>query len=228
MQGLDPRVNDFVATGVFRCAYSGGLVVQRRKRLLTVEMILDAALACIDESGRLTMADLAARLGASASSIYHHVRGRAAIIEALRERLAATVGLPPLDGTDWGDQICQWMRSYRQALAEHPGLIPLLNEQTMTAGSVLLGYERVAALLRLAGAPVRDVVLWISVLDCYALGSALDLSAPDEVWRAERDDLPVLSEAISAAPPGRRRADEAFTLGLNALLTGIRQQLAAG
>jgi len=203
-------------------------VAQRRKRLLDTDGILDASLACIDETSRLTMADLAERLGVSASSIYHHLRGRVAIIEALRERLAAAIDPPPLDGSDWADQIRRWMRAYRQALAEHPNLIPLLNEQTMTGGSVLLAYERVAALLRQVGVPAREVVLWIGVLDAYALGSALDLVAPDEVWRVEREDLPALRAAIGAAPTGRLRADEAFDLGLGALLAGLRQRLSPG
>lgn len=203
-------------------------MVQRRKRLLDIETILEAALASIDGSGRLTMADLAERLGVSASSIYHHFSGRTAIIEALRERLGAMIAPPPLDGSDWGEQISRWMRDYRRALAEHPNLIPLLNAQTMTGGSVLLGYERVAALLRLAGVPVGEVVLWISVLDAFALGSAFDLVAPDDVWPAERDALPVLAEAIRAAPVGRKRADGAFDLGLEALVASLRHRLAAG
>ncbi|HTI21584.1 MAG TPA: TetR/AcrR family transcriptional regulator [Kutzneria sp.] len=203
-------------------------MVQRRKRLLSVEAILEAALACLDAAGRLTMADLAERLGVSASSIYHHLPGRAAIVEALRERLVAMIEPPPLDGSDWGEQITRWMREYRRALAEHPNLIPLLNEQTMTGGSVLLGYERVAALLRLAGVPIGEVVLWIGVLDAYALGSALDLVAPDDVWRFERDDLPTLAEAIRAAPVGRKRADGAFELGLEALVASLRRRLSAG
>ena len=74
---------------------------------------------------------------------------------------------------------------------------------------------------------MREIVLWIGVLDCYALGAALDLAAPDEVWRLERDDLPTLGDAISAAPRGRARADEAFAVGLEALLTGLRHRLAA-
>ncbi|TCO62219.1 TetR/AcrR family transcriptional regulator [Actinocrispum wychmicini] len=200
-------------------------MAQRRKRLLSVESILDAALACVDDSGRLTMADLAARLGASASSIYHHLPGRAAIIEALRERLGDEIGPPPMDGSDWDAQIRQWMRSYRQAMAEHPNLIPLLTEQTMTAGTVLRGYEQIVTLLTQVGAPAADIALWISVLDSYALGSALDLAAPDEVWHADPDTLPALAEAISMAPRGRPRADKAFELGLNALLAGMRDQL---
>jgi len=203
-------------------------VAQRRKRLLSTEVILDASLASIDATGRLTMADLAERLGVSASSIYHHLPGRTAIIEGLRERLVAMIEPPPLHGGDWDEQITRWMREYRRALAEHPNLIPLLNAQTMTGGSVLLGYEKVATLLRLAGVPIGEVVLWIGVLDAYALGSAFDLVAPDDVWRFERDDLPVLAEAIRAAPAGRKRADEAFDLGLEALVGSLRHRLSAG
>ena len=202
-------------------------MVQRRKRLLDTEAILDAALACVDDTGRLTMAELAARLGVSASSIYHHFSGRTAIVEALRERMATAIDPPPLDGSDWAEQVSRWMRGYRRALAEHPALVPLLNEQTMTAGPVLDAYERIAILLRRAGVPVREVVLWIGVLDCYAVGAALDVAAPDDVWRLERDDLPTLGDAIGAAPRGRDRADEAFDIGLEALLAGLRLRLTA-
>ena len=69
-------------------------MTQRRKRLLTVEAILDAALVCIDESGQLTMAALAKRLGTTASSVYHHLDGRPAIVDALRQRVLSTVELP--------------------------------------------------------------------------------------------------------------------------------------
>jgi len=203
-------------------------VAQRRKRLLSIDAVLDASLASIDATGRLAMADLAERLGVSASSIYHHVSGRAAIIEALRERLVAVIEPPPMDGSDWGEQISRWMVGYRRALAEHPNLIPLLTAQTMTDGSGLLAYEQVAAVLRHAGVPIGEVVLWISVLDAYALGSALDLAAPDDVWRFDRDDLPVLAEAIGAAPVGRKRADAAFALGLEALVAGLRRRLSSG
>jgi AcrR family transcriptional regulator len=204
-------------------------VVQRRRRLLDVDTIVDASLTCVDETGRLTMADLAARLGTSASAVYHHLSGRGAIIEALRERVVlAGMRLPPLDGTDWDGQLADWMRSYRDALARHPRLIPLLTENTMTGGPVLRGYDRVATLLRGAGVPAREVLLWISVLDSYALGAALDLAAPEAVWRDGDGELPALDEALCAAPGGPRRADEAFEIGLAALLTGLRDRLAAG
>lgn len=202
-----------------------GAVIQRRKRLLTVEAILDAALVCVDESGQLTMTALAKQLGATASSIYHHLDSRAAIIEALRERVLSGVELPPLQSTAWDAHIRAWLHSFRDAMAQHPHLIPLMMGQTITAGPALVGYDRIAGLLQAAGVAPKDVIVWLSAIECYALGSALDLAAPDEAWRVERDDLPTLSNALALASRGRQRADEAFELGVDALLLGLRTHL---
>ena len=200
-------------------------MTQRRKRLLTVEAILDAALVCIDDSGQLTMTALAKRLGTTASSVYHHLDGRAAIIEALRERVLSTVELPCVESCAWDAQIRAWMHSYRHAMAQHTNLIPLMMEQTVTAGPALVGYDRIAGILQAAGVAPKDVIVWLSVLECYALGSALDLAAPDEAWRVERDDLPTLSDALKLAYRGRQRADAAFELGVDVLLSGLRTLL---
>jgi AcrR family transcriptional regulator len=200
-------------------------VAQRRKRLLTVEAILDAALGCIDDSGQLTMTGLAKSLGTTASSIYHHLDGRAAIVEALRERVLSVVELPLLESSAWDVQVKAWMHSFRDAMAQHPNLIPLMMEQTVTAGPALVGYDRIAGLLQVAGVAPKDVIVWLSVVECYALGSALDLAAPDEAWRVERDDLPTLSNVLRLASRGRQRADEAFELGVDALLFGLRSHL---
>lgn len=200
-------------------------MTQRRQRLLTVETILDAALVCIDESGQLTMTALAKKLGTTASSVYHHLDGRAAIVEALRERVLSTVELPQRESSAWDEQIRAWMHSFRHAMAQHPNLIPIAMEQTITAGPALVGYDRIAGLLQAAGVAPKDVIVWLSVLECYALGSALDLAAPDEAWRVERDDLPTLSHALELASRGRQRADKAFELGVDTLLVGLRTHL---
>jgi hypothetical protein len=69
------------------------------------------------------------------------------------------------------------------------------------------------------------VLLGISVLDSYALGAALDLVAPEAVGRNGDGDLPARGQALDAAPRGQRRADEAFDIGLTALLHGLRHRL---
>jgi AcrR family transcriptional regulator len=201
-------------------------VAQRRRRLIDVPAILDAALALADERGRITMGELAQYLGVSASSVYHHVSGRSEIIERLRDRLAADIALPPLDGTDWGHQVSGWMHSYRRMLAQHPNLIPSLMEQPMTAGAALRGYDRVAALLTAIGFPADEVIVWITVLDSYALGAALEMVAPPDVWQTG-DDTPALDAAVQAGPDGAVCIEAAFDLGLDLLIAGMRARLPA-
>ena len=63
------------------------------------------------------------------------------------------------------------------------------------------------------------------MLDNFVLGSALDAAAPDEVWRSHPANTPALTAALSASPTGKQRADAAFLLGTDALVTGMRARL---
>ena len=199
---------------------------KRRRRLLSEEGILDAALALIDETGELTMSGLAARLGSTASSIYHHISGRPAIIEALRDRV--TREIPQVhEGADWTSELAQMMRAYRDAFARHPRLIPLLTAQTMTSEGPVIAYEHIVRLLSAAGFPAHELLLWTSVIDNFVLGCAFDLAAPEDVWRRQGNDTPALDAAVAASVAGVERADAAFDLGCEALLVGMRARLAA-
>jgi AcrR family transcriptional regulator len=200
---------------------------RRRKRLLSEESILDAALSLIDETGELTMAALAARVGSTASSIYHHFRGRQAIIEALRERVGAGITVPA-ENDEWEPALLRFLRDYRDAFARHPRLIPLLTAQTITGDSTLVVYDRLLRILTRAGLPIGEHLLWVSVLDNFVLGSALDAAAPDEVWSVSHLDTPALNAAVAASPTGRQRADAAFLFGADALVTGMRARLHGG
>jgi AcrR family transcriptional regulator len=200
---------------------------RRRKRLLSEESILAAALSLVDETGELTMAALAARVGSTASSIYHHFRGRQAIIEALRERVGAGIAVPQ-ETDDWEPALLRFLRDYRDAFARHPRLIPLLTAQTISGDSTVVVYDRLLRILARAGLPLAEHLLWVSVLDNFVLGSALDAAAPDEVWCGSHLDTPALNAAVAAAPMGRARADAAFLLGADALVTGMRARLPAG
>jgi len=80
-------------------------------------------------------------------------------------------------------------------------------------------------MLTRAGLPADEHLLWISILDNFVLGSALDAAAPDQVWTAAGPDTPALAAAVAASLTGRRRADAAFLLGTEALMTGMRARL---
>jgi len=187
---------------------------------------LDAALALVDETGGLTMSALAARLGSTASSIYHHISGRPAIIEALRDRL--TQEIPHVrESEDWPTELRRMMQAYRDAFARHPRVIPLMTAQTMTAEGAVVAYEHIVRLLSTAGFPSHELLLWVSVIDNFVLGCALDAAAPADVWRREGIDTPALDAAVAASVTGGARADAAFDLGCEALLVGMRARLAA-
>jgi hypothetical protein len=118
------------------------------------------------------------------------------------------------------------MRAYRDAFARHPRLIPLLTAQTVTAEGPVAAYEHVVRLLSAAGFPDRELLIWTSVIDNFVLGCALDLAAPEDVWQATGRDTPALDAAVAASITGVARANAAFDLGCEALLTGMQARLA--
>jgi len=84
--------------------------------------------------------------------------------------------------------------------------------------------RRVATLRAAAGCPADELILWVTVLDAYAVGAALELASPADVWQSESGTTPALDAAVQAGPRGQTRADRAFHLGLHALLAGMQQR----
>ncbi|MGI5289701.1 TetR/AcrR family transcriptional regulator [Nonomuraea polychroma] len=191
--------------------------------LLSRDQITAAALRQIDETGALSLPKLAATLNVSVSSIYHHFpSGREEVIEGIRGLLTREMA-EPLDQTmDWREYTEQWARRYRSAFARHPHVVPLLTLQTVTAPETLAAYESLATVLRRAGFADEDLLHVVSVLDCFILGSALDASAPLDVWADSGDPESALSAAITATrtQPGDR-SERSFEIGLRILLTGL-------
>lgn len=200
--------------------------MRRRRRRMDLDAILDAALALVDDTGRLTMTELAAALAVSPSSLYHHVGGRAELLGLVRGRLVAHFADPSVLHGDWSDQVRFWARAIRDAISAHPRLVPLLVAQNVTAAAELHSYNHIVRELQHAGFPSGELMLWVSVLDALAIGSALDLSAPEDVWNADSPDSPTLTAALARAPRGHARVDAAFDLGLTALIDGMKMHLA--
>lgn len=157
--------------------------------------------------------------------MYHHVDGRAGVIELIRELVcdlitddALTLPLPP--GTPWDRALEDWARSYRAAFAAYPRAIPLLMTNPVRAPRVLARYERAVALLLAAGFAEPDVMPLLTALENLILGSALDLAAPEAMWEPTAQ-TPLLAGALAAVGPGRR-ADAAFDLALAAFLSYAR------
>ena len=191
-----------------------------RKPLLSTELIADAALELIESGAPFGVNALARRLGVNPSSLYHHVAGREEIIELVRGRLVEKYTLAGR-GETWLDFIEFAVRHQRHMYAEHPLLIPLVVETTVTDAATIRWYDTLATRLAAAGIPEDELLAIIAVVDALAIGFGLDLAGPDVVWQPEAE-TETLARAVTAAPHGHERADQAFEIGLSMLLAGLR------
>jgi AcrR family transcriptional regulator len=144
---------------------------------VTRDAILDAALALLDEDGDagLTMRALAARLGVTPMSLYHHVTDRAGLLRALSDRLYGDV----LQGVDEAggpvDGIRMLLTRYHDAVAAHPQLtLAIFAEPAAFAGASREITDRLTALLATV-TPAH--LMWRDILVDHAHGSGLALVA---------------------------------------------------
>ncbi|MDA5282001.1 TetR/AcrR family transcriptional regulator C-terminal domain-containing protein [Streptomyces sp. Isolate_45] len=195
-----------------------------RTPLLDRERIATTALQLVAEQGEFSVPQIARALGVQTGSLYHHVDGRAGVVELIRERVCASIAGSALNLTPWDRALEEWARSYRAAFAAYPRAIPLLMTTPVRAPAVLAQYERAVALLLSAGFGEEQVMPLLTGLENLVLGSALDLAAPEAMWEPSTQ-TPLLARALAAGGPGR--ADAAFDLGLEALLAHARALRAA-
>jgi AcrR family transcriptional regulator len=191
--------------------------------LLDRDRIADAALKLTDRRGDFTILDLSRALKVTPAAIYHHVDGRAGIITLMREKMARTIDASAFSQLPWDQALRRWATSYRETFAAHPGAIGMLAAEPVADPAVHAVYEQAATALQDAGFPRHEVLAVITAVESFVLGSALDLAAPPVmVSGIDADATPRLAEAAAVAPSGRARADQAFYLGLDALITGLR------
>ena len=144
----------------------------------------------------------------------------------MRERMTHTVDASAFGQLPWDEALRCWAVSYRDTFAAHPGTIAMLAAEPVADPAVHALYEQAATALEDAGFPRHMVLAVITAVESFVLGSALDLAAPPAmVTGIDAATTPRLAQAAAAAPPGRARADQAFGLGLDALITGLHHQL---
>lgn len=190
--------------------------------LLSTDRIASAALELVAATGGFTIPAVARKLQVSPSSLYNHVTGRDHIVELLRERAMSEVHLPTDEpNRPWTDVVADIARSYRRSFARYPRLIPLLTAYAVNSSHAIGMYNVLAVTLRRAGFDAADTLRTITLIDSFVLGSALDLSAPEEPWESGAEVGPELAAALATAEPKPGRADDAFEFGLAVLLLGL-------
>lgn len=212
--------------------------MQARPRL-SPERIVDAAARVADRSGLdgVSMRTVARELGVEAMSLYHHVANKEALLDALADWIFTRI--PPPDPTGpWRAALTRRWVDARATLAAHPWGLVLIESRRTPGPATLRQHDAVLGCLLGAGFPIALAATAFSVLDAYVFGFVLtEQTLPFEPGESAADfvdslalptdDYPHLAAFIDAhVGPDYDHSDE-FMIGLDLILDGLEQRLAA-
>src|SRR5580658_4316868 len=92
------------------------------KAPLSEDAVVDAALAILQSEGleAVTMRRVALALDTGAASLYVYVNGRDGLLQAMLDRVAATIELESPDPSRWRAQVHALLQRMHEALIAHP------------------------------------------------------------------------------------------------------------
>ncbi|MGO4454621.1 TetR/AcrR family transcriptional regulator C-terminal domain-containing protein [Arthrobacter sp. RAF14] len=211
-----------------------------KRSVLDRELIVRTAFDVLRRTGPedFTMAALAGELGVKTPALYHHVGNKTEVLSSMRELITFGIDHSGFGTLPWLEATRQWARSYRTAFAAHPHAIALLATTPVTGANPTLSmYEEVTKGFLAEGWPEELAVSAIVALESFVLGSALDAVAPADIFDTGdfAAQVPVFTQALAVRQRFLGRdddvsyaaavADQAFDLGLDALLTGLSTSL---
>ncbi len=191
------------------------------KPLLSKEMIVDAAMAIVDESGISTMTTraIAKRLGVGQASLYNHITSREELLDLLNARILAGVDLTPLDHPDWAEAVYGGTLAFLAALQQHPNMMRILATRPARTDPSLAYYERMHERLRGAGLSAQDSARFLFAIDDYCIGAALNTEVDVEV-NERQDTFPLVAEAMEVGRPADHH-EATLRLLLNGLIATV-------
>lgn len=198
-----------------------------RTPLLNRELIRDTALEMLDAHGTagLSMRRLAERLGVQAASLYTHYPTKDDLLDAVADLVVAEVDTSGF-ARDWRHGLLTWARSYRAALAAHPGAVPLVATGAGRREGFLAMADAVHGGLVGAGWSPRRATMIAGAVKYFVIGAASTPFAggfSDDV-QVYLDRYPNLAQAHRLRAHAEQIDRESFELGLAALVDGLGEQ----
>src|SRR3984957_11708676 len=128
------------------------------KAPLSEDAVVDAALAILKSEGleAVTMRRVAAALDTGAASLYVYVSGREALLQAMLDRVTATIELEAPDASRWRAQLQSLLQRVQHALVAHPGIATVTLVDSPTSEAVLRLTENLLGLLLAGGLDPQD------------------------------------------------------------------------
>lgn len=201
---------------------------------ITQDQIVAAAIRLVDRDGAaaLTMSRVGDELGVAAMSLYNHVAGKEALLDAVAEALLRDITIPPT-APNWESIVRESFRSVRHLAHRHPALFPLVLDRIPH----LLGEARLIEgfleVMCAAGFDGRTALGAFRVLSDFTIGYVLaearGITLEPSQTRLQAGALPgeAFPRIAQVAPrlSGEDR-DADFELGLELILIGLRARLA--
>jgi AcrR family transcriptional regulator len=207
---------------------------------LTADRIVGAAARVADAGGlgHVSMRNVGKALGVEAMSLYHHLAGKEALLDALADWAFARIEAPTPE-EPWRPAMAKRAASARAVLRDHPWALGLLESRRAPGPALLHHHDAVLGCLRGNGFPVRLAANAFSLLDAYVFGFVLtELNLPFQAGEGADDfvaqmtsalaDYPHLTEMVTTMVSGQDYdyADE-FDIGLELILDSLEVRLHA-
>ena len=210
------------------------------KAPLSEEAVVDAALAILKSEGpeAVTMRRVAHALDTGAASLYVYVSGREGLLQAMLDRVTATIELEAPEPSRWRAQLHSLLQRMHRALVAHPGIAAMTLAEPPTTEAVLLLTENLLGILLAGGLDPQDAA-WacdIFVLLVTAAAREDDVRRPsgrsDDGGRREQADE--IYKTFAGLPPDRfpllaahaaqmvaGDGDERFRFAIDVVIDGV-------
>ncbi|MFG2327989.1 TetR/AcrR family transcriptional regulator [Streptomyces sp. NPDC048604] len=214
-----------------------------RRPALSRDRIIEAAVEVADRGGlaQVSMRNVGKELGVEAMSLYHHLTGKDALLDALANWIFTRIELPE-PGQPWRQAMIDRAASARAALSQHPWALGLVESRRSPGPALLRHHDTVLGCLRHNGFPMTLASHTFSAIDSYVYGFVLtELNLPfgtdadggveefvGEIQdRLSPDAYPHLAELITEQVMHQdySYADE-FAYGLDLILDSVAARLA--
>ena len=154
------------------------------RRAFSEDEVLDAAQQLLDKGGAdaASVRGIAKKLGVAPNTIYTYFPDKAAILEALVERLLGSVdhGVFADDSRPWRERVEGVALELREHLAAHPGAVGLIVGDPLSGPNAFALNERTKQLFADAGLDAADAARATHVLGVYILGAlAIEIAHPE-------------------------------------------------
>jgi AcrR family transcriptional regulator len=179
------------------------------KAPLSEHAIVDAALAILTSEGpeAVTMRRVAAALDTGAMSLYVYVSGREGLLQAMLDRVSASIELESPDPSRWRAQLHALLQRMYQALVAHPGIAAMTLADSPTTEAVLFLTENLLGILLASGLDPQDAAWTCDLLVGLVMAAAREDDVRRPRGRSDDGDrqghVDKLYKTFAGLPPDR-------------------------